>query len=641
MNTADEPHLVTATAAPAPMAETQPTDAAPILLGAYAAITCPVKTYNTFDPTAHLPQSAGVSARETASVLPTGASRLDPPPKPPDFRQAAVQFETAILEQFIAVTQGQVADLRLLGDKPRSTQIEACVTAMRSGAAVIIGGCLPVDLTGHRVGYPDLLIRGSNRDDGHPGYHPAEVKWHKVIERSPAPRLRPRTAETTENTETAGPLATESPSAVRCSTIERPSPADASILLDHGFRLGSRSSDLIQLAHYHRMLQSCGFAAEPALGAVIGTDTLTQTPTVVWMPLDEPLIRTFSRETDQGWQLRTALERYDGEQEFRIAIAEAARARGREVSVEPPLVTPIVIGECRHCPWWEHCLPQLHPDDISLRIDKGALDRREISALRRRGISTIDELVASDLGPLLDGYLPEVAHRSGAEERLRAAQRRAQMLLDDTSFVRETSGEIAVPGAAVEIDFDIESSADGRIYLWGFLINSSSTIDSRSGPGTAYREFSRFDDLDDAGEAALAVEAFTWLRSMVEAGESVAVYHYSSYEVTKINELTTREDHPILTWAAGYAAEKFVDLLEIVKLHFFGVNGLGLKLIATHAGFRWRDSDPGGLNSQVWFDEAVRGSTDSIRDRARQRVLDYNEDDVVATQRLRAWLRAQ
>ena len=90
-----------------------------------------------------------------------------------------------------------------------------------------------------------------------------------------------------------------------------------------------------------------------------------------------------------------------------------------------------------------------------------------------------------------------------------------------------------------------------------------------------------------------------------------------------------------------YAEEHFVDLLEIVKAHYFGVSGLGLKLMARHVGFSWRDNDPGGLNSQLWFAEAVHGETAEVRARARRRVLEYNEDDVIATSQVRAWLRAQ
>ncbi len=489
---------------------------------------------------------------------------------------------------------------------------------MASGATVIIGGCLPADLSGHRVGYPDLLIRGADRPAGVPAYHPAEVKWHKIIERVRRP---------------AGDR--EPAPGVRCSSLEQPAPEDAKELLGHGLRISSRSADLLQLAHYHRMLESCGFAAGP-LGAIIGTDTVTAAPVLAWASLDEPQLRTFSRTSPEGWRLRSPLERYDHEHAFRVDIAAVAQQQTGDPGAGPTLlVEPIVNRECSRCQWWERCRPQLDPQDVSLRIDKGPLDMREIATLRQHGISTITDLVGADLEELLGWYLPEVTHRPGAEGRLRVAARRARMLLDGQAFSRESSGPIAVPGAAVEIDLDIESSADGRVYLWGFLVHTAPGVDG------IYHEFSRFDDLDDETETALAVDAFSWLRSMIDTHTSVVVYHYSGYEVAKIRALADREPAPILHWAAGYAEEHYVDLLEIVKAHFFGVSGLGLKLIAQQAGFSWRDDDPGGLNSQLWFAEAVHGVTAEVRAQARIRVLEYNEDDVAATSRLRSWLRAQ
>ena len=55
--------------------------------------------------------------------------------------------------------------------------------------------------------------------------------------------------------------------------------------------------------------------------------------------------------------------------------------------------------------------------------------------------------------------------------------------------------------------FRMAVSADGRIYLWGFLVH-----DTTAAAPPRYVAFSRFTDLDDAGEAALAAEAFRWLQ---------------------------------------------------------------------------------------------------------------------------------
>jgi predicted RecB family nuclease len=577
-----------------------------ILLDEYAARSCPVKTQNAFNPTVSLEtpnERASVETNEGLTELFDGGA----------------QFQAALLEQLINTCQGRIVDLRQLAASTREVQIEACVRAMSSGAQLIIGGCLPVDLPGHRMGYPDLLIRGANGANGSPAYHPVEVKWHRIIAHS-----RPADGEA------------EEPRVLRYSTLADPRAEAALSISGYELRIGSRLADFLQLAHYHRMLQACGFGAEPALAGVIGTDDLFQAPVLVWADLGEPQVRTFSRSSPEGWRLRSFLERYDYEHSFRLKIAAVAQQQTGQPDQDPELlVRPIVNRECPRCQWWEHCLPQLDPDDVSLRLDKTPLDMREIATLRQHGITTITDLGGADLDQLMEWYLPEVTHREGAEGRIRVAARRARMLLDGISFDRETTGPIEMPQAEVEIDLDIESSLDGRIYLWGFLIQEA----GRS--GAVYHEFSRFDDLDDGAEAALAVDAFTWLRSIVESTPSVVVFHYSGYEIAKIIELARREHDELLDWAAVYAEEHFVDLLDVVKAHYFGVSGLGLKLMARHVGFSWRDEDPGGLNSQLWFAEAVHGETAEIRAQARRRVLEYNEDDVTATSQVRAWLRAQ
>ena len=125
------------------------------------------------------------------------------------------------------------------------------------------------------------------------------------------------------------------------------------------------------------------------------------------------------------------------------------------------------------------------------------------------------------------------------------------------------------------------------------------------------------------------------------AGREAAVYHYSDYEVIRLNRLAHRLG-AVGTWATGWAAEHFVDLFEVVRRNYFGANGLGLKVVtAAVTGFTWRDEDPGGLNSQRWFAEAIGDPDEHVRELARVRVLEYNEDDVRATWHLRRWLREQ
>ena len=130
-----------------------------IVLDAYAARSCPVKTQNAFDPTVVLQapsEGASVEANEAITELFDGGA----------------QFEAAVLERLITSCSGRVVDLRPLSSNTPEVQVEACLRAMSSGAQVIIGGRLPVDLSGHRVGSPDLLVRSVDTADRSPAYHP-------------------------------------------------------------------------------------------------------------------------------------------------------------------------------------------------------------------------------------------------------------------------------------------------------------------------------------------------------------------------------------------------------------------------------------------------------------------------------------
>jgi len=66
--------------------------------------------------------------------------------------------------------------------------------------------------------------------------------------------------------------------------------------------------------------------------------------------------------------------------------------------------------------------------------------------------------------------------------------------------------------------------------------------------------------------------------------------------------------------------------------------GMGLKKVAPLAGFGWRGPEVGGDLAMVRYVEATSAADESLRDRARQWVLEYNEDDVRATAALREWL---
>lgn len=569
------------------------------VLDAYAARSCPLKTVNAFNPTLGTPPR--------------------PESAPPPFFHDADGIEAEICWRLLASTPDAV-DLRVLSDDPVAEQEAATLAALRARRPLVIGALLPRDWASHRSGRPSALLLAP---DGS-GYWPVQIKFHKVME------TRPVEDATLRYSRLGDPR----------TVHERPG---------RSFRWGQRVKAALQLAHYWRLLEASGQAAAQPWGGLVGLEQLPEAdgphgqpePVITWLDLGLPVVAPNPAtvpEPEAAPRIST-LERYDEEHAFRVRLATSSLA----ATGPKALLTPIVNRECAYCVWQPYCVSQLDADDLSLRISKAPLDVYEVAVLRELGVTSVGDLAKADIDAIKDAYLPRVSHRLGGEQRLRLAQHRARLIVEGVELERQTSGPIGLPRHALEIDLDIETSADDRVYLWGFFVDDHDT------GRRYYQHFSAFTDLDRAAERALAAEAMTWLRNLV-AGRDAAVYHYSDYEVVRLTRLANAgrghgsdprtASGKALAWGRDFAAEAFVDLFTVVKRNFFGANGLGLKVVVTAmTSFAWRDEDPSGLNSQSWFHEAVHAGDDGVREAARRRVLDYNEDDVRATWHLRAWLR--
>jgi predicted RecB family nuclease len=566
------------------------------LLDQYAAVSCPVKTQNTWNPLLESPQP--IDADHVAHFQEDSSHRDD------------------VIAELLARHRTHVLDLRPVTDS--ADRVAATLAAMKRGVRLIISAELPPDWANHRRGTADLLIRGEDGDDRNPRYHPAVIKAHGVL--SP-----------TDDDQHRQPVAT-----VARPMLHQAQPSN------YRFRYESHSTDLLQLAHLWYLLAAAGFADGPAWAAVISTDQEKphQGCDVVWVDLADEQIRAFSYTSARQWRKHSALSRYRHEHRFRVRVASRARQQ-TGAATDPALVaSPVRIPECFRCEWWPTCRNVL-ADDISVRIERSPLDAREIMTLRNLGISTITDLATSDIEALLPVYLPRVAHRGGAEARLRLAARRGRLLAQGTRLERISTGPIALPQAGVEIDLDIETSVNNRIYLWGFLVHD------RRQPGSEprYHPIHQFSALTPARELELAEEAAEWLRNCINELDDpqALVWHYSTYETTalqRLARLSADRSTSVLHWLNRFARKQFIDLFPIVKANFFGVDGLGLKAVATAgAGFTWRDPNPSGLNSQFWFADAIHGPPGEPRRAAIARILRYNEDDVRATWALRQWLR--
>lgn len=547
----------------------------PILLGGYAAKRCPVRTQIDFHP-----------------LIPT--TRWEPTPHQQALLDAGVAFEA---EVFAALLDLHPAAVLIDPTLRHDGAVAATVAAMDAGAALILGGWLPDDVAGGRTGKPDILIRAGD------GYLPADVKNHRTLK--PAKRAS--------------------------ATLSRlDTPADLVDAEGLSTASGHRPDDGMQLAHYTRMLQACGRHGGPLRGAILGNDLVDDALVFTWHHLDAPILTTYSRSA--GKKKRALLEHYDHQHAFRLAVAAtAARIVGGPDDPEP-LVRPVGQKECDSCPHQGWCAQEMGAEDPSAAITTRRLSAREYLALRRFGVETTAALAAVDVGDpeFFEPYFAEVSNlsRHQARTRLAGVVQRAQMICDGTELIR--TKPVSVPSADIEIDVDIENDTQGRVYLWGARIR-----DGADESTARYVSFVDWEPLDSGRERDLARRFVAWLREQCTPGRSVAVFHWSDPEVSKLRSiLGLAEVGDLVDPQTGI----YVDLLRVFDAGFLSLHGSSLKTVARLFGFAWGVEDPGGAVSQLYLSTVHTGDP-ADAERAKAWLLSYNADDTAATAAVRDGMR--
>lgn len=363
--------------------------------------------------------------------------------------------------------------------------------------------------------------------------------------------------------------------------------------VDETRKVRSQLRDQLRLAHLYRMLAHEGLEPSTPVGGVIG----------------------FRGEIMLVHDLTPVLDEYDSRFADRLAIA-----RGGAVTV------PSQVSECRSCAWWSDCRPQLvATGDVSL-VASGS--RAEV--LRAVGVRTIDEL-AQWTGPA-----PAEWPFGNFEDAVSAAL----AWQADVPLLRRAE-TVTVRRADVEVDVDMESYQEHGAYLWGTLLTEA------GGPPASYRGFVTWDPLPTVDEGRSFAVFWNWLMDTradaAARGKTFAAYCYSRQAEDKwLIDSARRFAHvPGVPTEAHIRefidSEQWVDIYQAVSDQFICPNGKGLKKIAPVAGFAWRDDEAGGEASMGWYREAVGYDADPDLTQ-RERLLVYNEDDVLATKVLREWM---
>lgn len=511
-------------------------------------------------------------------------------------RELAERFRYSVVEELLQDPGAQ---------KMNST--EETVRALSQGAELVVTPRLPDDVRWHRRASVHALVRLGRRDENFV-YAPLIIKNAEVVEASSTRQLL-------------------------VTSLERLSPTLASAREGVNIRSSlSLTRSGINLAHATRVLQSLGYGDDSARVALVDRQC-----NVWWFDLAGSRYSRFNLATYDALfiERRKLLDDHD---------------KWRKHGGDFP-TAPYWHRECDDCVYRDHCLAELEAhDDVSLTRYSNFEQQRllhEFQVDTRRDLARLDPHLARLAQRSSNDSTAREAVLGLAIERLDDLIYRARVHVAGAPLRRVESGDMGCPRADVEVDVDMESTAE-HTYLWGAHVRRG---DDQGDLPAGYHSFAVWNGLSDDSETRNFKKFWDWFSGLraecARRGLSFAAYcFWANAENGAMNRgvKAPLENGPTRSDLDEFRAAtppEWIDLHAFAQAQIQTDGPLGLKVLARATGFEWRDDNPSGEASMRWY-ECARGNGELEEDEEvlswRRRILEYNEDDCRATQALRDWL---
>lgn len=258
----------------------------------------------------------------------------------------------------------------------------------------------------------------------------------------------------------------------------------------------------------------------------------------------------------------------------------------------------------------------LAANDVSLVSGVGDSTRALLAAV---GIDTVADLASAD-----EERLNRIKGIGDAKARRFLTSARA--LVSGAVVPRGPMPRVSAGRTQVFLDLEgsLPEMADGGPDIVNYLIGNV----VRENDAPSFVPF--FADGPD-GEGQNLREFFDWAASLDDA----VFYHWSDYERIHLSKMALKYEVDETRQSDVFG--RLVDLRKVATGAFaFPTQGEGLKPIARHLGFAWRQDDVDAMASVALYSRYTgSGGAD---DEAKQKILTYNEDDCRATMHVLDWL---
>jgi predicted RecB family nuclease len=291
-------------------------------------------------------------------------------------------------------------------------------------------------------------------------------------------------------------------------------------------------------------------------------------------------------------------------------------SEAHKIVSKPHTTLPALGATCKLCHWRSLCTDLIEKmDDLTLIAELGRAKRDLIMPQ----IRTVSALAKIDLSAVVQGNKTTI--KEIGLSTLRKFQTRARLMLDPNGRPYCTT-PLNLPDVNRELFFDIEVDPMRDIcYLHGFI--------ERHNRDNSTERFLPFIAETPTPEEEQRAFAKAW--EYVKSCQPCAIYFYSKYERTWWRKLQQRypsvatEEDINRMFASNMAVDLYFDVVQ--KYTEWPTRDHSIKTLAHYLGFKWRDSSPSGADSIEWYHRWIENGDSNIR----QRILDYNQDDCVAT----------
>ena len=305
---------------------------------------------------------------------------------------------------------------------------------------------------------------------------------------------------------------------------------------------------------------------------------------------------------------------------YQRTLEEARRIVGQVQRTKAAYGAP-----CKLCHWHSACLKELdHAKDLTLLPELGRAKRDVLI----EEFATIEHLAVADVEVFVQGR--KTVFPGIGPDTLRKFRDRAQ-LISSVAGEPYLTKPVSFPAADIELFFDIEvDPMRDHCYLHGF-------VERRHGD-PATEQYVAFFTTDTSSAEEERTFRDAW--NFIQERQPCVVYYYSKYERTIWRQL--QKKYPSV--CSAEEIEALFDPAQSIDLYFDVVKKAtewptrdhSIKTLAKYLGFNWRDTHPSGAASIEWFDRWITTGDDEIK----QRILDYNEDDCIATRVLLDGIKA-